>query len=99
MSRTCQRIYHIAPDKYYAVFARYFFPKKVIEFQIGDVQVIKGVFYFVTPQTLEFNTKNKISAGRKMYCGGMYFKSFYEIDKMLNLIQDTGEEKELAVSS
>jgi len=68
LSSACQRIYRLEPNTYFAVFPRYFFPKKVKEFRGGEVTLKDGVFQL---------------EGRRMYCGGRFFKSYDHIEKML----------------
>lgn len=69
MSKMCQRIYFSQPNTYYAVLPRnLFFPNKVVEFQGGDLQLTDGVFNL---------------NGKRMYCGGRFFKSLDHIENML----------------
>jgi len=70
-SSTCLRIYRVDPGpSFYAVFPRFFLPKRTVPFQSGDVKLKDGIFYI---------------AGKKVYTGGRFFKSYYHIEEMLNL--------------
>ena len=69
-SSTCLRIYRVDPGpSFYAVFPRFFLPKRTVPFQSGDVKLKDGIFYI---------------AGKKVYTGGGFFKSYYHIEEMLN---------------
>jgi len=71
MSAFCQRIYLLEPDIYFAVFPRYFLPKRVIQYRVGEVTLKNGVLI--------------LPGEKKMYCSRKYFASYDVLAKMLNL--------------